>query len=202
MKLLSVSFKKLKVYEGIYTSPLDQALPSEKMLATFEHNEVIDSTLPASNDCKENMSKTEKRSAQTSRNPEHVRSIQSVNEHNREIPGMAQPIQAKETQRAMSLHDGQGEGVHVPEHATLNNDRIIKELERLEMQVAAKVKVPSVREAVTAKIREATRTMSGVKKRAVLKKGRKTANKSDLDVDNIVGSKRRRLRDQSPVQRK
>ena len=40
-KLISVSFKKLKVYEGIYTSPLDQALPSEKMLRTFQHQEVV-----------------------------------------------------------------------------------------------------------------------------------------------------------------
>ena len=75
-KLISVSFKKIKVYESIYATKLDEPIVESMTMKNFEHQEVNDGLQAGASD------------DETAATPEHVQSITSVSAHTKRVPGI------------------------------------------------------------------------------------------------------------------
>jgi hypothetical protein len=176
MKLISVSQKKLVVYESIYVAPL--SFSSERLLKDIEGR----SDAGQSKACDEAVKR-----------PEHVQSIKSVSAHTLPIPNttahrhMRPPTTLDESAdtQASSL----GEGLVVPEHQSYSDD-LASGILALKKKAETTISDPGIRKRVIDSITNLQDVSARVVDKGQLKRGKKV--KSKIDVANIVQGKRKR----------
>ena len=187
MKLISVSTKKIKVFESMYTIPLDQKLPNPE---TYQHAEIINDEGPSEKVL--NQPEPEETPQEVGG---RVRSVKSVREHTIPLPhtsaatSFRDPTLLDESAQSMAPYPGEGE--FVPEHRSYSRDKLASDLRKME-QEAKSVADPSIRDKVVSAIRKARSEASNEIERGRLKVGKKTKRDGDVSTDNIVSGKRKR----------
>jgi hypothetical protein len=188
MKLVSVSKKKVVVYESMYVAPLSYS--SAKLNAVIGERD----SLPAMT--------AEERDAVK---PTHVQSIKSVSAHQVSIPNTtAHTSMRKPTQldaSADTQSSSQGEGLIVPEHLSYS-DNLVTGIETLKKKAETTISDPGIRKRVIDSITNLRNrvidsitnlrnTSSQVVPKGQLRVGKKT--KMRVDVANILQGKRKRV---------
>ncbi len=177
MKLVSVSKKKVVVYESMYIAPLSYS--SAKLNdAICERESSPALTAEERNDAK----------------PTHVQQIKSISTHQVPIPNtnaylsMRPPTQLDASADTQS--SSQGGGLIVPEHLSYNND-LATGIEALRKKAETTISDPGIRKRVIDSITNLRNTSSQVVPQGQLKVGKKT--KMKVDVANILPGKRKRV---------
>ena len=216
MKLISVSKKKVKVYESMYIVPL--SFSSERLGAEIEGRKVPDSKAVDNgkgNDKQEKPAEEgdewidahpeysvghDKYEAAVALqpdplipNPEHVQSIKSVSAHNIPIPNTSAYLSMRKPTRLDESADSQttssGEGLIIPEHQSYSVD-LASEIRALKEKAATTISDPGIRKRVIDSITKLQDASAQVVEKGQLKKGKKVRYK--IDVANIVSGKRKR----------
>ena len=131
-KLISVSPKKMKVYEAAYTKPLDEDI-TDKDTTHFAAAESLDSG---------NLSDE----THHQRDRGHVQSITSVSSHNRALPGTQSLTKTNDIQQsAFAMNRDFGEGEYSPEHASYGENLLSNQTADLQRKARVNVPVPSVK---------------------------------------------------------
>jgi hypothetical protein len=175
MKLISVSKKKLVVYESMYTVPLSYS--SAKLREKIDEIGVATHT----DDEAENVRLS------------HVQSIKSVSAQNIPVPNTT----AHESMRPPTTLDKSantqspslGEGLVVPEHSSYNED-LAEGILALKQKAESTIKDPNTRKKIIDSIKNLLDVSYEVVPRNQLKKGKKS--KMNIDVANVIEGKRKR----------
>ncbi len=166
MKLISVSKKKVKVYESMYTAPLEYS--SEKLGKAIEESTLEKDGNGNEDPVPENRARDFKST--------HVQSIKSVSSHNTPVPSttghqkMRAPTQLDES--ADSQSPSQGEGEIRPEHLSYEDD-LATGIEALKEKAKLTISDPGIRKRVIDSITKVQNVTSRVVERGQLKKGKK-----------------------------
>jgi hypothetical protein len=182
MKLISVSKKKIIVYESMYVAPL--SLSSDRLGEAINGRSI-----------------EELRAATIETSPRHVQSIKSMSSHQTPVPNttaherMRPPTKLDESADTQS--PSQGEGVIVPEHLSYDDD-LETGIRALKEKAMKTISDPGIRKKVIDSITNLQDVSSRVVEPKQLKVGKKT--KSKIDQANIILGKRRR-RDQEEAER-
>jgi hypothetical protein len=175
MKLLSVSKKKFKAYESLYTSPLSYS--SDKLMSGLEERfeEINKSQLDTSN-------------------AKNVLSIKSVTSHTVPTPNTTGPASFRLPtildESANSQSPSHGEGSVVPEHKTYDSD-LASGIANLKAKAAIQIEDPGIRQRVLNSLQSVDDVMSNVIKKGALKIGKKKSN-NEVNTGNIVEGRRNR----------
>ena len=184
MKLISVSKKKVKVYESMYIAPL--VYSSEQL------RKVIDESTAEQdgNDKKKSKGPTPANPVIDFK-PTHVQSIKSVSSHQTPVPNttghekMRAPTQLDES--ADSQSPSQGEDEIRPEHLSYEDD-LATGIEALKEKAKLTISDPGIRKRVIDSITKVQDVASRVVERGQLKKSKNV--KFKVDVSNVVCGKR------------
>ena len=207
-KVLSVSRKKIRIYEGAYTCPLDQRAAYDGSLPGMQ--EVVEDFTE-----EEGSSSSEKETRHRDiMDPEYstptptqthaprpeldknvVQSIKSLREHTFPLPGSrtdALPTSALDNSAAVEYGNFGGESEYVD--SVCNDGSFQRLTELLEKAKAEAESLPklSMRAQILSKLNAAKDVSEGVIRKGRLKIG-KTAKKSDVANENIVDGKRKRV---------
>ena len=88
--------------------------------------------------------------------PKHVLSVKSLSEFKTPAAMGNGDVPEKKIQKSATSNENvPGEGLYVPEHATLNMDRLVEDLSILKKRVSAEIAEPDFRARVIAKIQTA-----------------------------------------------
>ena len=201
MKLISVSKKKLVVYESCYTAPL--SFSSDRLRLAIEQRLVE----PTSKDPPNLAGHEEQRTV--SEKPRQVQSIKSMREHITPRPNttassaMRPPTQLDES--AATQFPSLGEGVVVPEHASYDED-LATGINALKQKAETIISDPGIRARVLKSIKSLEDAATNVVPRGLLKQGKKVDG--NINVSNILKEKRNRnslkdeLKDEGPPKKK
>jgi hypothetical protein len=176
MKLISVSKKKVIVYESMYVAPLSYS--SERLGADIMARSLQRDVEPEGG----------------KQWPKHVQSTKSVSAHNIPTPntnayiGMRPPTRLDDS--AATQSPSQGEGVIVPEHLSYSDD-LASGILALKEKAQSTISDPGIRRKVIDSITNLQDVSARVVERGQLKRGKKTHAK--VDVANIVQGKRKRV---------
>ena len=174
MKLISVSKKKMVVYESMYVAPLNYS--SEKLGAAISNRQI-----------------TEPAGEAEEPKPTHVQSIKSVSAHNTPAPNTTGPLSMRPSTRLDESADtqspSQGEGSIVPEHLSYSDD-LAAGIEALKKKAQKTISDPGIRRRVIDSINNLQDASSLVVPKGQLKRGKNV--KLKIDVANIVQGKRKR----------
>ena len=175
MKLVSVSKKKVIVYESMYVAPLSyssERLGADIMARIVQHQREPD---------------------EAKQRPQHVQSTKSVSAHNIPIPNTTAHLNMRAPTRLDDSADtqstSQGEGVIIPEHLGYNDD-LATGIEALKKKAETTICDPGIRKRVIDSIANLRNTSSQVVPKGQLKVGKQT--KMKVDVANILQGKRKR----------
>ncbi len=175
MKLISVSKKKVVVYESIYVAPL--SFSSERLQKEIEGcSDLVDATHDGS-----------------SAKPKHVQSMKSVSAHTIPVPNttahlhMRPPTSLDESANTQS--SSLGEGVVIPEHQSYI-EALASGILALKKKAETTISDPGIRKRVIDSITNLQDVSARVVERGQLKKGKKVHFK--IDDANIVQGKRKR----------
>jgi hypothetical protein len=182
MKLISVSKKKLVVYESMYTVPLNYS--SAKL------REKIDEIGVATH--------TDQEAGNMGR--QHVQSIKSVSSQNLPLPNtrahqaMRPPttLDASADTQSSSL----GEGPVVPEHNSYSED-LAEVILALKQKAESTINDPTIRRKVVDSITNLLDVSTNVVPRNQLKKGKQS--KDNVNIANVIEGKRVRLKERENV---
>jgi hypothetical protein len=175
MKLISVSKKKLKVYESMYTAPL--AYSAAKLRQSIDEIGVNTFTDEEKNNIK----------------PQHVQSIRSVSAHHVPVPNTTAPQKMRSPTNLDAAADTQspslGEGLVVPEHSSYAGD-LADGILALKEKAEKTISDPGIRKRVIDSIIDLEEASANVIPRNQLKKGKNV--KFKIDTSNIVQGSRKR----------
>jgi len=183
MKLMSVSTKKIKVYESAYIGPLGKAVPS---IDDYEHAEV----------CGSEEVKDQVLDPGESKSGGKVHSIKSMRNHTVPPPSTTAtqlfrpPTTLDNSAESMSTVPGEGE--YVPEHMAYSEDQLASDLQAMKLKVSQSVADPRLRSSVIAGIDKARSAANREIEMGQLKIG-KNVKDGDINAENIVSSKRRKV---------
>jgi hypothetical protein len=175
LKLVSVSKKKFIAYESIYISPL--SFTSDKLKTCLEERfESVDKSDEGAEEAK------------------HVLSIKSVSNHTIPTPGTSavtkfRPPTALDD-AADSQTPSQGEGPVLAEHLAYASD-LAAGIANLKARVERQIEDPGIRSKVLNALQQADDNASGVMRKGILKRGKKS--NATINKDNILGHQRRRV---------
>jgi hypothetical protein len=173
MKLISVSKKKLVVYESMYTVPLSYS--SAKLREKIDEIGVATHTDEEAKNVRLG----------------HVQSIKSVSAQNIPVPNttahrrMRPPTTLDNSANTQS--PSLGEGVVVPEHSSYNED-LAEGILALKQKAESTINDPNTRKKIIDSIENLLDASSNVVSRNQLKKGKKS--KMNIDVANVIEGKR------------
>jgi hypothetical protein len=174
MKLISISKKKVKVYEGLYTVPLHYS--SATLRAQIDG---VDGQPP--------------RAHQDGELPSHIQSVKSVSAHTIPVPNTTAHTQMRPPTLLDESADTQspspGEGVVRPVHLSYDSD-LATGIRALKEKAEATISDPSIRKKVIDHFTNLEDMSANVVQRNQLKKGKN--KKSNVNVVNIVQGKRKR----------
>jgi hypothetical protein len=177
MKLISVSKKKVVVYESMYTVPLSYS--SARLREKIDEIGVAKHT----DEEAEHVRKA------------HVQSIKSVSSHSIPLPNTT----AYQSMRPPTILDASadtqspslGEGLVVPEHSSYSGD-LAEGILALKQRAENTIRDPTVRRKVVDSITNLLDSSTNVVPRNQLKKGKRS--KTNVNVSNVVEGKRVRLK--------
>jgi hypothetical protein len=175
MKLISVSKKKVIVYESMYIAPL--SFSSERLGVEIDGRSVQDDLTPNT----------------TTDKPQHVQSIKSVSAHKVPVPNTTahQNIRPPTVldQSADTQSPSQGEGLVVPEHSSYNDD-LAAGIKALREKAMKTISDPGIRRRVIDSITNLQDVSAQVVDKGQLRKGKNVRDR--VNVANIVDGKRKR----------
>ena len=194
MKLVSVSTKKIIVYESAYCSPLAKELSFEEIQA-YEHAEVksaeVGNGKSVDNECG------------TGLNPKAAHSIKSMRAHN--IPSVLGELSDKLRPpttldaSADTQSPDPGEGEYIPEHRSYSTkDQLTADILELRKKVEEGISEPSIRAKIVAGLKRAASASGGEIEKGELKRGKKKVKTKkakfdqEINVDeaNVIHGKR------------
>jgi hypothetical protein len=174
MKLISVSKKKVVVYESIYVAPL--SFSSERLLKDIEGRS--DAVRPEASD-------------EAVNKPEHVQSIRSVSAHTLPTPNTTDHLHMRPPtildESADTQSSSLGEGLVKPEHLGYSED-LASGILALKKKAETTISDPGIRKRVIDSITNLQDASARVVDKGQLKKGKKV--KFKIDVANIVQGKK------------
>jgi hypothetical protein len=185
LKLISCSRKKIVVYESTYTLPL--ALSSNQLKPHIqqesEQGEAVSHEL---ND------EGEYTAVMDQERPTHVQSIKSVSAHTIPQPNSTGPQSLRAPtaldRSAETQSPNSGEGLVVPEHVEYSSD-LQKGISAIKERAEREISDPGIGQRVITSLKEARESFEKVAKKGALKVG-KRSDKSNINADNVVQSKR------------
>ena len=129
--------------------------------------------------------------------PQHVLSAKSLSEFKTPTTMGDGSAPEKLIQKSASCYENvPGEGLYVPEHATLNMDRLVEDLSILKKRVSAEIAEPDFRARVIAKIQTAKDLMvNQTREKGALKVG-KTKRAGNVDERNIMPDAKRKKKNE------
>ena len=167
MKVVSVSRKKLHVYEASYI----QGTVDEILHNDMQEIEKVPNKLQAVNS---------------------VKTLRTNLNANLMEPGEKATSRIQQSALDANGEINQGESVHIPEHVNLDRDKFLKDLERLQEEALAKAASGSLRERIVKSLKEVrTAVTDGEIVPKSLKRGKKPKS-SGMDRSNIVEGNRAR----------
>jgi hypothetical protein len=192
MKVLSVSTKKLKVYESAYIVELDKHVEASAIEDEFKH-QVVDNLVDV---LEESSSSSSSGFASTMADRElppatknMVQSITSHREHLFDLPGSRVDAipRTKLDDAAIFGASVQGEeGLYVSECGQSTIEKVHQQIEQLKDATASTVESPSVRNQILTKLSQASDLLLGpAVQKGSLKIGKKTG-RSGIDKSNIL----------------
>ncbi len=191
MKLISVSKKKVIVYESMYGAPLSYS--SERLGEDIMARSI----------------QREREPDERQQLPKHVQSTKSVSAHSIPIPNITAHLGIRPPTRlddsAATQSPSQGEGVIVPEHLGYIDD-LASGILALKEKAQSTISDPGIRRKVIDSITDLQDVLARVVERGQLKRGKRTHAK--VDKANIVQGKRKRVSfedatiDETPPKRK
>ena len=196
MKLLSVSTKKVKVYESAYIKPLTEDLPS---MEDFQHAEVGHGQPEGSKDGVGDGASISQNEVNMSTVGGRVQSVKSVRQHTIPTPHSTatelfrEPTTLDDSANLYSVDPGEGE--YVPEHKSYSQDQLRYEIEKLKERVIGEIAEPGIRMKVMASLKKASSAVGREVERGALKVGKKSSRRNDagdIKTDNIRDKKRMR----------
>ena len=206
LKVISVSTKKIKYYESIYTKELTEDPPTNEELEKYVASGEMEWDTDEVEGAEGNLS-TEEGNLSISRPrdivdpeyspqpnlPKHVLSVKSLSEFKTPSAMGNGDVPEKRIQKSATSNENvPGEGLYVPEHATLNMDRLVEDLSILKKRVAAEIAEPDFRAKVIAKIQTAEDLMvNQTREKGALKVGKKK-RAGNVDESNILLPDRKR----------
>ena len=186
LKVISVSTKKIKYYEAIYTKDLTEDPPTKEELE--KHVTSGDMEWADENSGEEPGSENSQPDL-----PKHVLSVKSLSEFKTPAAMGNGDVPEKKIQKSATSNENvPGEGLYVPEHATLNMDRLVEDLSILKKRVSAEIAEPDFRARVIAKIQTAEDLMvNQTREKGALKVGKKK-RAGNVDERNILPDAKRK----------
>ena len=194
MKLVSVSTKKLHVYESAYCAPLVENIDVKP--AHFEH-----AVVNTESDCE--------------KPPQPARSVKSLREHEIQIPHkISHRIRPPTTldASANAQYAGPGEGEYVPEHLSYSSrDQLSNDIRALQEKAKSTISEPSIREKIINGLRKAHEANNGEhdsgvlrrgKEEALQRAGRRASSRMEVGSSNVISGKRTRSGESPPVSKK
>jgi hypothetical protein len=175
MKLISVSKKKVVVYESMYVAPL--SFSSERLQKAIEgRSEPVNAQHDGS-----------------AKTPRHVQSIKSVSAHNIPVPNTTAHIHMRPPtlldESANTQSSSLGEGLVLPEHQSYSED-LASGILALKNKSETTISDPGIRKRVIDSITNLQDVSARVVEKGQLKKGKRVHFK--IDIANIVQGKRKR----------
>ena len=186
MKLISVSTKKLKVYESAYCAPLEKELTLVQDRNEAEengHDEKQPATIPEVQVDGEVGGK--------------VHSIKSMRDHTIPVPNTTAPNSFRPPTQldasAATQSSDPGEGEYVPEHKAYSRDQLAVDLQEMEDRVRSTVDNPTIRDKVIAALKKGKAAASNEVSKGELKRGKKSKH-AEVSKGNVLTNKRRMVK--------
>lgn len=197
LKIISVSRKKVKVYESAYISPLDKTMPK----VSFEpsHGDAEECVIQTP-DISIRMDPLDEIVIRPELDKNRVQSIKSLREHTFQLPGRRERETSKIEQSAMLYSDQGGEeGDYVD--PTMSPDPIahLKSILNEAGPVARGLREPRIREVILRKIKEMGQDLATSNDRGQLKVGKR--RKDGMSNENVIKGKRIRQKPPPTVTR-
>jgi len=190
-KIMSVSRKKIRVYESAYTCDMNQRVQT-------------DGEVPASHESAEEVVSNDGVSLggsgtapRTELDKNMVQSIKSLREHRFLLPGMREvALPTSNIEKSASVYDQfGGEGDYVDDICNQKQfARLTELLEHAKDAARRGVVKPNLRSQVLEKLNAATDIANGVSQQGRLKVGKKKKKSGGVSIENVVKGKRRRLK--------
>ena len=204
MKLVSVSTKKIIVYESAYCSPLAKELSFEEIQA-YEHAEVRSAEDDRVKSVEEMNGVKGKSDTQyiDHAQPKAVHSVKSMRAHNipsvlGDLPNQIRPPTTLDASADTQSPDP-GEGEYIPEHRVYSTkDQLTADILELKTKVEKGVSEPAIRAKIVAELVKAANATGGVIEKGELKRGKgkvgtkKARLDQEINIDevNVIHGKR------------